>query len=280
MARVDPYEQIAAVYDQPDHIEITRAFLARAKGEIAARPRGSWVLDLACGTGVMAELLSKRGIKVVGVDRSKPMLAIARRRCAGRASRFVEGDLTSFSVREPCAVATSCGDVMNHLPSAAVLRRVFERVHDQLEPGGVLMFDTIRRYCYEQYWTAQTYHLEGPAGDLTMECDFDAKRGIATANMICYAKNRNGSYTKSETPLVEYLHTTDTLRKALRDAGFRDVDPELWSPWPDQHLEPEMDRYFWTARKAPATSTPRGAGKVRQVRQLGRARKGSKARRA
>ena len=269
MARVDPYEQIAAVYDQPDHIEITRAFLARAKAEIAARPKGSWVLDLACGTGVMAELLARRGINVVGVDRSKPMLAIARRRCrtpGRRGPRFVEGDLVSFSVSEPCAVATSCGDVMNHLPSAAVLRRVFTRVHDQLEPGGVLMFDTIRRYCYEQYWTAQTYHLEGPAGDLTMECDFDPKRGIATANMICYAKNRNGSYSKSETPLVEYLHTTATLRKALRDAGFRHIEPELWSPWPDQHLEPEMDRYFWTARKAPASSRPRSARQTRKPR--------------
>jgi ubiquinone/menaquinone biosynthesis C-methylase UbiE len=247
--RSDPYAQIAAVYDQADHIEITRAFLARAESEIAARPKGTWVLDLACGTGVMAELLGKRGVPVLGIDRSASMLAIARRRCGKRRGRFVEGDLTSFSVSEPCSVATSCGDVMNHLPSPALLRRVFKRIYSQLQPGGVLMFETTRRYCYEQYWTGQTYHLEGPAGDLTMECDWDPKRRIATANMICYAKNEDGSYSKSETPLVEYLHATPTLRKALRDAGFRKVAADLWSPWPDQHLEPEMDRYFWTARR-------------------------------
>ena len=249
MGRLDPYAKFAAVYDQPEHMEITRAFLARAQPEIAARPKGTWVLDLACGTGVMAELLTKRRVPVVGVDRSKPMLAIARRRCGKRRSRFLLGDLATFSVREACSVATSCGDVMNHLPSAAVLRRVFKRVYTQLQPGGVLMFETTRRYCYAQYWTNQTYHLESPGGDLTMECDWDPKRGIATANMICYAKNKNGSYSKTETPLVEYLHTTPTLKKALRDSGFRSIDAELWSPWPDQHLEPEMDRYFWTARK-------------------------------
>jgi len=227
---------------------------------IAAPRADDRLLDLACGTGVMAELLVKRGIPVVGVDRSTAMLAFARRRCGKNAqrdkdkgkprSRFVVGDLTSFSVREPCAVATSCGDVMNHLPTAAVLRRVFKRIFSQLQPTGVLMFETTRRYCYEQYWTAQTYHLEGPAGDLTMECDWDPQRGIATANMICYANNKNGSYSKSETLLTEYHHTTATLRKALRDAGFRKIVPALWSPWPDQHLEPEMDRYFWTARRA------------------------------
>lgn len=246
----DPYEQIAAVYDQADHMEITRAFLARALPEIEARPDGTWVLDLACGTGVMAELLSKRGAAVLGVDRSPKMLAIARRRCEKRPLvRFVKGDLTSFRASRPCSVATSCGDVMNHLPSEAVLRRVFQRIHGQLQPGGVLLFETTRRYCYEQYWTGQTYHLEGPAGDLTMECDWDPKRRIATANMICYAKNPNGSYSKSETSLLEYLHTTPSLRRTLRAAGFRDVEAELWSPWPDQQLEPEMDRYFWTARK-------------------------------
>jgi len=249
-SRPDPYQQIAAVYDQPDHIEITKAFLARARPEIDARPKGTWVLDLACGTGVMAELLAKRRIPVVGVDLSKPMLDIARRRCAKRRVRFVEGDLATFTVREPCSVATSCGDVMNHFSSAAALRRIFKRVCSQLEPGGVLLFESTRRYCYETYWTGQTYHLEGPGGDLTMECDWDPVAGVATANMICYAKNKNGTYSKSETPLVEYHHPTPTLRKALRDAGFRDVQAELWSPWPDQHLEPEMDRYFWTARRA------------------------------
>ncbi len=42
--------------------------------------------------------------------------------------------------------------------------------------------------------------------------------------MICYAKNKNGSYTKSEAPLGEYHHSTATLRKALRDAGLTDID--------------------------------------------------------
>jgi SAM-dependent methyltransferase len=253
MTATDPYERIVHVYDQPDHDEITHAFLARARRAIDARPKGSWVLDLACGTGVMAERLTHRGVPVVGVDISKPMLKIARRRCGrgrGRApSRFVASDLATFSVREPCAVATSCGDVINHLPNEAVLRRVFRRAHDQLLPGGVLIFDSLRRFCFEAYWPGQTYHLEGPGGDLTMECEWDPKRRIGTARMICYVRNPNGTFTKLETPLKEYLHTTPTLRRALRTAGFRDIRADLWSPWADQHLEPEMDRYFWTARK-------------------------------
>lgn len=250
MPSQDPYTALASVYDQPDHTEITRAFMARAQPAIDARPAGSWVLDLACGTGFAASVLLKQGVPVVGVDQSRPMLNIARKRCAGLGGRFVEGDLTTFSVRESCSVATACGDVMNHMPTVSLLRKVFRRAHDQLDAGGVLMFDALRRFCFEEYWTNQTYHLESDAGDLTMECDWDPRREIGTARMICYAKEKNGRFTKDETLLLEHYHSEETLRAALEHAGFAHVRADLWSPWDDQHLEPEMDRLFWTATKA------------------------------
>ncbi|HXG24606.1 MAG TPA: class I SAM-dependent methyltransferase, partial [Chthonomonadales bacterium] len=47
--------------------------------------RGVWphrVLDLACGTGNVAEVLAMLGYEVVGVDISEPMIAEARRKAA------------------------------------------------------------------------------------------------------------------------------------------------------------------------------------------------------
>jgi demethylmenaquinone methyltransferase / 2-methoxy-6-polyprenyl-1,4-benzoquinol methylase len=50
---------------------------------------GGRVLDVATGTGLVAERLLARGHTVVGLDQSAEMLAIARERLAGRAE-FVE----------------------------------------------------------------------------------------------------------------------------------------------------------------------------------------------
>src|ERR1035441_8160251 len=41
---------------------------------------GASILDVGCGSGVKAEILQKKGLKVTGIDFSEKMLEIARRR--------------------------------------------------------------------------------------------------------------------------------------------------------------------------------------------------------
>ncbi len=245
----DPYALFASVYDLPDHEEITRSFIARAMPEFRRRRSGSCILDLACGTGLMAELLQKARVPVVGVDRSREMLDIARKRRV-RGARWIEGDLAKFEVDLDCSIATACGDVINHFPSMRALAPVLRNVHRNLSEDGVLIFETTRRYCYEQYWDDRTYHLEGASGDIVMACDWDPERDRAIVRMVGYAKNKNDTYSKFETHLTEYFHEEHAIAEALHKAGFEVVNSELWSPWDDQHLEPDMDRLFWTARKA------------------------------
>jgi len=247
MKVADPYTLFAKVYDQEEHGEITTAFLAQATPVIAARPEGTPVLDLACGTGIMAGMLADAGVSVIGVDRSEEMLAIARKRCRGKGVRFVRADMRKFTLPEPCTVATICGDVPNHL-TLPVLRAGLRRTRTQLAPGGVVMFDSLRRFCFEQYWD-RTYHFEGPDGDIVMECDWNPRERVGTARIVGYAKQPNGEFTKFETELLEHFYTEAEIRGTLKDAGFHKIRAEHWSPWDDQHLEPEMDRLFWTAER-------------------------------
>ena len=58
---------------------------------------GSPVLELGCGTGRIAVPIGRAGVHLVGVDRSEPMLARARRRVArarlGARVRLIRGDI-------------------------------------------------------------------------------------------------------------------------------------------------------------------------------------------
>ena len=244
------YDKLAGVYEHRDHLDVARAFFARLSGELDALEEGAPVLDLACGSGVLSELVLARGLRVLGVDLSKPMLARARKRCArfGRRARFLRGDLRRFRAPRPAACAAASGDIVNHLPRRS-LRPVFRNVGRNLRAGGFLAFEAHRRFCYEEYWSERTYHMETEGGDLVMECDWDGERELATARMIGYLRERGGSYRKVEATLREHYHPERELRAALREAGFKGIRHEPWSPWSDQHLEPDIDRTWWIARR-------------------------------
>ena len=245
------YERIARVYDQFEHREIVTSFCAALRPTLRARPKGTWILDLACGTGVLSEKLARSRVRVIGVDRSPEMLKLARHRCRSLAkwARFDCADLTSFRVAEACTVATATGEVFNQFTSIAGLVRVFRSIRRNLEPGGVLVFEAPNRFCYEEYWCGRDYLMEGESGDLAMICEWDPSKRIGSARLVGYALDGEGKYEKIETELVERYYSDEEFSHALAQAGFEKVEREPWSPWPDQHLEPSLDRNLWTARK-------------------------------
>jgi len=67
-------------YERGMHL-LTLGRLERVRSDIAARLcSGDRVLDLGCGTAVLAVQLARQGCQVTGVDISSPMLAQATRR--------------------------------------------------------------------------------------------------------------------------------------------------------------------------------------------------------
>lgn len=72
-------EQTPAKYDRGMRL-LTLGRIARIKREIAERfvEPGNAVLEIGCGTGTLAALMSARGARVTGIDVSERMLAVAR----------------------------------------------------------------------------------------------------------------------------------------------------------------------------------------------------------
>ena len=96
--------------------------------EALAPAPGERILDVGCGPGFyVAELLDAVGPEgsVVGVDGSSSSLAVAARRCEGRANvAFHEADATSLPVADAEFDAALSVQVLEYVPDvAAVLRR-------------------------------------------------------------------------------------------------------------------------------------------------------------
>ena len=132
---MDEYAAFAAIYDDwashmtedvPFYLELVR----EADGP---------VVELAVGNGRVAIPVAKEtGKRIVGIDRSPAMLALARDAAAetGVDLELHEGDMRDFEVEEPAALVYCPFLALLHLPTWEDKRLVFERVSAALRPGG------------------------------------------------------------------------------------------------------------------------------------------------
>jgi SAM-dependent methyltransferase len=137
---VEAYSRLAGVYDEIV-VDPCHGPLALFLDELwSTDPEGVHaVLDLCCGTGLLAGELIARGYRVVGVDASAAMLALARERLGPDValSRMTLPDLRVEGVFD-AAVCTFDG--LNYL-NPDELRLTMAAVAHSLRPAGWLVFD-------------------------------------------------------------------------------------------------------------------------------------------
>jgi len=113
------------------------------------------VLDLACGTGDLAEQCAARGARVVGVDFAGEMLRGARRR--GVPADFLQGDAARLPLRDGTATVAVCGFAMRNFVE---LPPVFAELERVLAPGGRVALLDVDRPRTRVLRTAHSFYFD------------------------------------------------------------------------------------------------------------------------
>lgn len=180
---------------------------------------GGHVVDLGCGSGIWAAALLAAGYTVTGYDQSAAMIRLARRHAPGgkfRVASFLDVALPS------CAAVTALGEIFNYLFDATNslqrLRELFARIHDVLEPGGMLIFDVAtpgrepqgRRSAFRQAddWACLFEAVE------------DRQQRLLTRTITTYRK-WGSAYRRHDEMHRLRLYEPKELLSLLRQAGFR-----------------------------------------------------------
>ena len=174
------YDAFAAVYDQ---------FAAGMTEDVAfyvglAEEARGPVVELAVGTGRVAiPIVERTGRRVIGIDVSSEMLAVARRRAteAGIELDLRQGDMSEFSLDEPTDLVICPFRAMLHLPDHDARVNVMRRVRSALVPGGrfawnAFVFDPAIAKEIDGVWREEqgvrnrsTYDYDEGRIDLTIE---------------------------------------------------------------------------------------------------------------
>jgi demethylmenaquinone methyltransferase/2-methoxy-6-polyprenyl-1,4-benzoquinol methylase len=138
----DLFAAIAPRYDRINDIQSfgLHRYWKRRVIRLSGMQPGDDVLDLCCGTGDLALALARAGGRVVGLDFSEPMLAVARARAAREAQRgrsvpiqWVQGDAMDTPFPDGAFQVITIAYGLRNLASCERGVREFHRL---LRPGG------------------------------------------------------------------------------------------------------------------------------------------------
>jgi SAM-dependent methyltransferase len=119
--------------DYPAEANKVRKFIKKYK-----RSNGNRLLDIGCGTGLHANLLSKY-YQVEGLDIEQKMLSVARKNYPK--IRFQQGDMVNFKIKSKFDIIVCLFSAIGHVKTKPRLQRAIKNITDHLLPGGVLLVE-------------------------------------------------------------------------------------------------------------------------------------------
>jgi SAM-dependent methyltransferase len=220
-----PYGRYAEVYDRIGQ---------RAFGERMAEAVLSWlpdgrqpprhVLDLACGTGAATLIFAAHGARVVGLDRSPPMLAGAREATAtaGLAIDFIEGDIREITVEGPFDLVTCFYDSINYLLEIEELVQCFAGVQSVLDPDGFFFFDVNTRAKLNAWGEAPFIAVDRPELFGVYEASYDPVSHRSPLRLTFFIRDEGDTtrWQRFDEEHVERGYLLSEIDDALKRGGL------------------------------------------------------------
>ena len=171
-------------------------------------------LDLACGTGILCEILYKSGIHASGMDYSAGMIEIARQ--GSREIHYDVADMVLYRPDQQFDLVTCTGDAVNHIAALSDVEKIFENVYGYLAPGGWFVFDLLNE---REVSTSEPFEMDFTE---TTKVWFQMTRPGKKQVNLKIRVYENGELQFEEN-IRETIHDPGLICGLLRKCGFREV---------------------------------------------------------
>jgi SAM-dependent methyltransferase len=208
----------------------------------AGTPPGCRVLELGAGTGRATARLARAAGQVVALELTLEMIAVARRRLAGRSNVwFVAADMRDAAFRSRFDLVVAVDDPFVHLTEDEDRDRAMGTAARHLLPGGRFLLDAA-------WFSPGQRHAAGGPGGLVKESS--AAGGLAVRETWCcdpqarlctasYEYSRNGRRVEKAS-FPARLWSREELEHRARAAGLQVT-----------HLWGDYDRRPWDRATSP-----------------------------
>lgn len=176
------------------------------------------LLDVCCGTGTVAELLTSAGYTVSGFDLSRDMIEMARKKAAERDLDidYLVADATNFELNQTFDAAYSFFDSLNYITTLEGFRAAIANVRKHLAPDGLFVFDLNTAYSFEQRMFDQSDLRPRSPIRYKWVGHYDPDTRIIEVDMQFFVGDRTFNELHRQR-----AHSPAEVEAALRDAGFK-----------------------------------------------------------
>lgn len=180
------------------------------------------IVDVGCGTGLLALALAAGGHAVTGIDPAPGMIAAARAKPNPRGARFIEVDGRNFAVDERFDLALMTGNAFQALAGVGDQQAVIRRVAAHLVAGGRFIFDTRNPAAREWLcWTEAKSRitLTHPSlGNVDVWWEAELGGDGVTVSLVTHYRFADGSRKRSDS-LLRFT-TPDAIAAMLAAAAL------------------------------------------------------------
>ncbi len=180
-------------------------------------PAKARILDVCCGTGYLAGLLTARGYRVTGIDASSAMIGHARAHVPD--AEFHVCDATAFRMPGRFSAAVSTFDSLNHILNTADLDAAFRNTATALKPGAPFVFDMLLEGAYQTGWAEAFTIVRDDHALLISGSGYDFRRRVARCTITMFRLLDN-AWRRSDAQIQERCYSHEEIDAALAGAGF------------------------------------------------------------
>lgn len=234
---VDLYDAINPyAADTKFYVELTESLKAKS------------VLDIGCGTGILAAELIEKDLNVIGIDPSKEMLDIAKARVPNGKGTWIQGTVKNIP-QVSVDIAAMTGHVARVFLGDTEWKETLSSIHNALKTGGYLVFESRNPKFrpWESWNKEKSFHIieDQKHGKVEIWHELKEEDDKLISFDTHYKVLSSGDTVVSQNKLI--FRSKQEIEESLESIGFK-VE-YVYGDWDKTPVEEQSKELIFVAKK-------------------------------
>lgn len=187
--------------------------------------KGGFLVDLACGTGSLSEVMYDLGYDVMGIDMSCDMLSIAmdKKYDNGKDIMYVCQDMRELELYGSMDICLCALDSINHVIDKNDVQAIFNKVSYYLDEDGLFIFDVNTPYKHQEILKNNTFIYDYDEVYCIWQNNLK-KENVIEISLDLFCKNEDNTYSKFEESFSERSYSHNEILTFIENSKLTLVD--------------------------------------------------------